>query len=71
MSDMGSARKAREEVKRTISSEPWCVGIGVEREDGVGFIVRVSVSAGTAEIARAAVPERVGGVLVKIVENDA
>jgi hypothetical protein len=71
MSDMGSARKAREEVKRTIGSEPWCVGIGVEREDGVGFIVRVSVSAGTEAIARAAVPERVGGVLVKIVENDA
>ena len=71
MSDMGSARRAREEVRGSIGSQPWCAGIGVEREDGVGFIVRVSVSPGSGEIARAAVAERVLGVLVKIVENDA
>lgn len=70
MSDVGSARKAKEQLKASIGGEPWCVGVGVEREDGVGFIVRVSVRAGTDAEQRSQIPERLSGVLVKVVEND-
>ena len=70
MSDVGSARKVKEQLKASIGGEPWCAGVGVEREDGVGFIVRVSVRAGTSAEQRARIPERLAGVLVKVIEND-
>jgi hypothetical protein len=70
MSDVGSARRAKEEVKAAVAGEPWYVGAGVEREDGVGFVVRVTVKNGAGAEARGKVAERVGGVLVKIVESD-
>ena len=71
MSDMASARRAKDELKAKFGAESWCAGVGVEREDGVGFVVRVSVRAGTLEVARAALPDRTQGVLVKLVETDA
>ena len=70
MSDVGSARKARDELRGKIGAEPWCAGIGVEREDGVGFVVRVSVRPGTDPAARAGIPARIGGVLVIVIEMD-
>ena len=70
MSDVGSARRAKDELKARIGSEPWCAGIGVEREDGVGFVVRVSVRPGGVAAAREVIPERLGGVLIKVIEND-
>jgi hypothetical protein len=70
MSDVGSARKVKDELKASIGGEPWCAGVGVEREDGVGFIVRVSVRAGTGDEQRSRIPERLGSVLIKVVEND-
>jgi hypothetical protein len=68
---MGTARRAKDELKRKIGAEPWCAGVGVEREDGVGFVVRVSVTKGSSDAARAAIGERVGDVVVKILESDA
>lgn len=70
MSDVGSARKAKEALKATIGAEPWCLGVGVEREDGVGFIVRVSVRPGTDEASRGRIPAHVGDVLIKVIETD-
>lgn len=71
MSDVGSARRVKEQLKTDFGNEPWCVGVGVEREDGVGFVVRVSVRPGQTEVAKSRIPERVNDVFVKIVENDA
>lgn len=71
MSDVGSARRAKDKLKASIGNEPWCAGIGVEREDGIGFIVRVTVRAGEAGAARPHVPDRVDGVFVKMIEADA
>lgn len=70
MSDVGSARRAKDKLKATIGSEPWCAGVGVEREDGIGFVVRLTVRAGQAGAAREHVPERFDGVFVKIIEAD-
>jgi hypothetical protein len=70
MSDVGSARRAKDKLKASIGNEPWCAGVGVEREDGVGFVVRVTVRAGEVAAARAQVPDRVDGVVVKMVEAD-
>jgi hypothetical protein len=44
--------------------------VGVEREDGIGFVVRVTVRPGTDAAARARIPERVGVTVVKVVESD-
>ncbi|NUQ79224.1 MAG: hypothetical protein HUU21_37395 [Polyangiaceae bacterium] len=71
MSDVGSARRAKDELKAKIGSEPWCIGVGVEREDGVGFVVRVSVRAGALAAAQAHIPAEVSGVVVKVVEAGA
>ncbi len=70
MSDVGSARRAKDELKASIGAEPWCAGVGVEREDGIGFVVRVTVRPGTDAAARARIPERVGVTVVKVVESD-
>ncbi|MDI1478815.1 hypothetical protein [Polyangium sp. y55x31] len=70
MSDVGSARRAKEQLKNDIGAEPFCAGVGVEREDGIGFVVRVSVRPGTLAEAKARVPARIGDVVVKIVEAD-
>ena len=68
MSDVASARRAKDELKAKIGGEPWCGGVGVEREDGIGFVVRVSVRPGGEALARAQVPARIGDVVVKVVE---
>jgi hypothetical protein len=70
MSDVGSARRARDELRGKIGGQPWCAGIGVEREDGVGFVVRVSVRPGTDAAVRAGIPDRIGGVLITVVETE-
>ena len=71
MSDVGSARKAKDELKVLIGSEPWCAGIGVERSDGLGFVVRVSIRPGITAEERARIPEKVGNVVVQVIDpND-
>lgn len=70
MSDVGSARRAKDQLKTDIADAPWCAGVGVEREDGVGFVVRVSVRSSGLSDAKARLPARVGDVVVKIVETD-
>jgi hypothetical protein len=70
MSDVGSARRAKDQLKASIGAEPWCAGIGVEREDGIGFIVRVNVRPSADAAARARIPERVGVTVVKVFETD-
>jgi hypothetical protein len=70
MSDVGSARRAKEQLKTTIGAEPWCAGIGVEREDGVGFVVRVRVRPGSGSEHAGRIPDRVGDVVIKVEEND-
>jgi hypothetical protein len=70
MSDVSSARRAKEQLKNEIGNESWCAGVGVEREDGVGFVVRVSVRSSGLSEAKGRLPARVGDVVVKIVETD-
>jgi len=70
MGDVGSARRAKEQLKNSFGGAAWCAGVGVEREDGVGFVVRVSVRPGAMAEAKAHVPDRVGEVVVKLVETD-
>lgn len=54
-----------------IGGEPWCAGVGVEREDGVGFVVRVAVRPDADAGARARIPAELDGVVVKVVESGA
>ena len=68
MSDVGSARRAKDQLKTAIGAEPWCAGVGVEREDGVGFVVRVRPGSGPEQLGR--IPDRIGDVVIKVEEND-
>ena len=70
MSDVGSARKVKDKLKAEIGGEPWCAGVGVEREDGVGFVVRVSVRQIPGADPRSRIPEQMDGVVIKVIEND-
>ena len=71
MSDVGSARRAKDQLKTAIGAEPWCAGIGVEREDGVGFVVRVRVRPGSGPEQKRLIPDRIGDVVIYVEENDA
>lgn len=71
MSDVGSARRAKDQLKTAIGAEPWCAGIGVEREDGVGFVVRVRVRPGSGPERAQRIPDRIGDVVIYVEENDA
>lgn len=70
MSDVGSARRVKDQLKTELAAESWCAGVGVVREDGIGFIVRVTVrSSGLAE-AKNRVPARIGDTVIQLVETD-
>ncbi len=71
MSDVGSARRAKDQLKTKIGNEPWCAGIGVEREDGVGFVVRIRLRAGSGPEQRSLIPAVIDGVVIVVEENDA
>jgi hypothetical protein len=71
MSDVSSARRVKDRLKSSFAGEPWCTGIAVEREDGVGFIVRISIAAGTGTEQQSRIPNQLEGVMIKVVENDA
>jgi hypothetical protein len=71
MSDVGSARRAKDQLKTAIGAEPWCAGIGVEREDGVGFVVRVRLRPGSGPEQKSRIPASIDGVVIYVEENDA
>ena len=71
MSDVGSARRAKDELKAAIGGEPWCAGIGVEREDGVASSCASASGAGSGPEQTSPHPRRIGDVVVKVEENDA
>jgi hypothetical protein len=62
------AERVARSLHRDFGREPWCNGIGVERE-GSAFVVSVRVSTGEA-LARNRVPRSLDGVRINIVARD-
>ncbi len=70
MSDTGTPRKAKDELKRKIRDEPWFMGIGVERGDDGLFYLRVVVRTGELAAAKESAPDKIYGVSVICVEAE-
>jgi hypothetical protein len=67
MSNLLNARHVKNDLAAKYGKEPWFAGIGTSRDDGVGFVVRVSVKKGIP-VPDGALPKLVNGVTVEVVE---
>ena len=70
MSNLSLARQVKSAVVAQFGKEPWFVGAGATREDGVGFVVKVSVRPGVARPAGVP-PENIDGITIQVVETAA
>ena len=68
MSNLSLARQVKGAVVAQFGKEPWFVGAGATREDGVGFVVKVSVRPGVARPAGVP-PESIDGITIQVVET--
>ena len=70
MSNLSLARQVKSAVVAQFGKEPWFAGAGATREDGIGFVVKVSVRPGVARPAGVP-PESMDGITIQIVETAA
>ena len=69
MSSLTTARQVKNELFAKFGKEPWFAGIGATREDGIGFVVKVTVRSGVPRPA-GALPETMDGIVIQIIELD-
>jgi hypothetical protein len=67
MSSVLLARQVKNELLAKYTNEPWFAGIGTVREDGIGFVVKVTVRPGVPRPADTP-PKEVNGVVVQVLE---
>jgi hypothetical protein len=70
MSNLSLARQVKNALLAQFGKEPWFVGAGATREDGIGFVVKVSVKAGVPRPAGVP-PESMDGITIQVVASDA
>jgi hypothetical protein len=70
MSNLSHARQVKNAVLSQYGHEPWFAGAGATREDGIGFVVKVSVRRGVPR-PPGVPPETMDGITIQIVESDA
>ena len=69
MSNLQDARRIKNELAAKYGNEPWFAGVGTSRDDGVGFVVRVSVKKG-AQVPEGLLPKTVNDVTIQVVQAD-
>jgi hypothetical protein len=67
MSNLSLARQVKSAIQTQFGKEPWFAGAGATREDGIGFVVKVSVHAGVARPAGVP-PETMDGITIQVIE---
>ena len=67
MSNLSLARQVKNAVVEQFGKEPWFAGAGATREDGIGFVVKVTVRPGVERPAGVP-PESMDGITIQIVE---
>ncbi len=67
MSSLSTARQVKNNLLAKFGKEPWFVGVGATREDGIGFVVKVSVRPGIPR-PDGAPPESMDGIVIQVVE---
>jgi hypothetical protein len=70
MSNLSLARQVKNALLAQFANEPWFAGAGATREDGIGFVVKVSVRRGVPRPAGQP-PESQDGITIQVVETDA
>jgi hypothetical protein len=70
MSNLSLARQVKSAIVAQFGKEPWFAGAGATREDGIGFVVKVSVRPGVAR-PPGVPPESMDGITIQIVESTA
>jgi hypothetical protein len=68
MSSLTNARQVKNQLLAKFGKEPWFAGIGATREDGIGFIVKVTVRSGVPRPPNA-LPEAMDGIVIQIIES--
>ena len=68
MSNLSLARQVKNAVVAQFGKEPWFAGAGATREDGIGFVVKVSVRPGVPR-PEGMPPESIDGITIQIVES--
>lgn len=69
MSNLSLARQVKNQVLAQFGQEPWFVGAGATREDGIGFVVKVNVRPGVAR-PPGVPPETMDGITILVIETD-
>jgi hypothetical protein len=69
MSSLSLARQVKNNLLAKIGKEPWFAGIGATREDGIGFVVKVTVRPGVPR-PEGAIPSDMDGIAIQIIEAD-
>jgi hypothetical protein len=66
MSSLLNARQVKNELAAKYGKEAWYAGVGTSREDGIGFVVRVSVKKGVP-LPPGLLPPNMNGVTIQVV----
>ena len=69
MSNLSLARQVKSALVAKFGQEPWFAGAGATREDGIGFVVKVSVKSGVAR-PDGVPPETMDGITIQVIETD-
>ena len=67
MSSLSLARQVKNVLVAKFGKELWFVGIGATREDGIGFVVKVTVRPGVPR-PDGALPESMDGITIQVIE---
>jgi hypothetical protein len=68
MSSLSLARQVKNNLLAKFGKEPWFGGIGATREDGIGFVVKVTVRPGVPR-PDDALPTIMDGITIQIIEG--
>ena len=68
MSSLSLARQVKNDLLARFGKEPWFAGIGATREDGIGFVVKLTVRPGVPR-PDGMIPEALNGITIQIIES--
>jgi hypothetical protein len=67
MSSLSLAREVKNKLADRFGKEPWFAGIGATREDGIGFVVKITVRPGVPR-PEGVIPASLDGITIQVIE---
>jgi hypothetical protein len=68
VSSLSLARQVKNTLTQRFGKEPWFAGIGATREDGIGFVVKITVRPGVPRPVDV-IPPSLDGITIMVIEN--